>query len=143
MSQVREGGCLCGAVRFRANNDPVRASVCHCKNCQRRTGSAFGIGAYFKEADIEIRGELKTYEYRSDETGRWLKMQFCPSCGNTVTWTAEVFAGMRALAGGAFDDPNWLQISRHGWTRSKQKWMVYPPGVEIFEKGALQPPSKS
>jgi hypothetical protein len=143
MPQIHEGGCLCGAVRYRAMNEPVRASICHCRNCQRRTGSAFGIGAYFKETDVEIRGELRTYEYRSDETGRWLKMQFCPNCGNTVTWTFEAFPGVRGLAGGSFDDPNWLRIERHGWTRSKQKWFVCPPGVEIFEKGALQPPAKS
>ena len=51
-------------MRYRVNGDPVRASICHCRNCQRRTGSAFGIGAYFREADVEIRGEVKTYEYR-------------------------------------------------------------------------------
>jgi hypothetical protein len=143
MPEVQEGGCLCGAVRYRVMNQPVRASICHCRNCQRRTGSAFGIGAYFKEADVDMRGELSTYEYRSDESGRWLRMQFCPACGNTVTWTAEALAGVRAIAGGSLDDPNWLKIDRHGWTRSKQKWVVYPPGVEIFEKGALQPPSGS
>lgn len=138
MSEVHEGGCLCGAVRYRVRGEPVRASVCHCRNCQRRTGSAFGIGAYFKEGDIELRGELKTHEYRSDESGRWLRTQFCVSCGSTVSWTAEAFPGIRALAGGSFDDPDWLKIDRHGWTRSKQKWVVFPPGVEIFEKSALQ-----
>ena len=91
MSQIHEGGCLCGAVRYRAKNEPERKSICHCRNCQRRTGSAFGIGAYFREADVELHGELRTYELRSDESGRWLKMQFCPNCGGTVTWTVEAF----------------------------------------------------
>ena len=142
MSETREGGCLCGAVRYRVHAAPKLASVCHCRNCQRRTGSAFGIGAYFQDADVDLRGERRTYEYRSDETGRWLRMEFCPSCGNTVSWTAEVFPGMRALAGGSFDDPDWLKINRHGWTRSKQKWVVCPADVQVFEKGALQPPPK-
>ena len=62
---TREGGCLCGAVRYRVKNDPMRGGVCHCRSCQRRTGSAFGIGAHFKEADVEVRGELSTYEFRS------------------------------------------------------------------------------
>jgi hypothetical protein len=143
MSQIHEGGCLCGAVRYRAKNEPERKSICHCRNCQRRTGSAFGIGAYFREADVELRGELRTYELRSDESGRWLKMQFCPNCGGTVTWTVEAFPGLRALAGGSFDDPDWLRFERHVWTRSKQKWFVCPPGVETFEKGAQPPPAKS
>ena len=134
---VHEGGCLCGAVRYRVANDPVRASACHCRNCQRRTGSAFGVGAYFREADVEIRGELRTYEYRSDETRRWLRTQFCTKCGTSVTWTAEALPGLRAIAGGSFDDPSWLKVDRHGWTRSKQPWSLCPPEAEIFETSAL------
>ena len=84
MAQVHEGGCSCGAVRYRVRSTPLRTSVCHCGFCQRRTGSAFGIGAYFNPDDVEIvRGELRSYEYRSDESGRWLRTQFCPSCGTT------------------------------------------------------------
>ena len=142
MTATHEGGCLCGAVRYRVKAEPVRASICHCRNCQRRTGSAFGIGAYFKEADVEIHGQLKTYEYRSDESGRWLRTEFCPTCGNTVTWTAEALSGLRAIAGGSFDDPDWLKIDRHGWTRSKQKWFTCPPEAKVFEKGSLQLPPK-
>jgi hypothetical protein len=82
---IHEGGCLCRAVRYRVKDEPVRASVCHCRNCQRRTGSAFGIGAYLKDGDVEIEGELKSYEYRSDESGRSLQTQFCPVCGTTVS----------------------------------------------------------
>ncbi len=140
---MHEGGCLCGAVRYRVTGQPVRASICHCRNCQRRTGSAFGMGAYFRPEQVEIlRGELKTYAYRSDESGRWLHMQFCPQCGGTVTWTAEALGDLRAIAGGTLDDPDWLQIDRHGWTRSKQNWFTCPAGVQVFEKGALQLPAK-
>jgi hypothetical protein len=140
----QEGGCLCGAVRYRVSAAPVRTSACHCRNCQRRTGSAFGIGAYFKEGDVQfLQGELKTYEYRSDETGRWLRTQFCARCGTTLTWTAEALVGLRAIAGGSFDHPDWLKIDRHGWTRSKQKWFECPADAQVFEKGALQLPPKS
>ena len=78
MAQIHEGRCSCGAVRYRALNAPVRTSVCHCTFCQRRTGSAFGISAFFRDEDVEFRrGELKNYEHRSAETQRWLRMQFC------------------------------------------------------------------
>jgi len=70
-------------------------------------------------------------------------MQFCPNCGGTVTWSLEAFPGMRALAGGSFDDPDWLRLERHVWTRSKQKWVVCPQGAQLFEKGSLQPAAKS
>ena len=141
MTSPREGGCLCGAVRYRVKNAPFRTGVCHCKFCQRRTGSAFGVGVYFRKDDFELlQGELEAYEYRSDESGRWLKMEFCPRCGTTVTWTLELFPDGRGVAGGSFDDPNWLKVERHTWTRSKQHWVPIPPAVEQFEKSAVQRP---
>jgi hypothetical protein len=99
--EIYEGGCLCGAVRYRVVGTPIEALICHCTFCQRRTGSAFGISTYCNEKDVEItRGVLKTYEYCSDESQRWLKMEFCPICGTSVTWTIEELPGARAVAGG-------------------------------------------
>src|SRR5687768_7263514 len=139
---MHEGGCLCGAVRYRVTNAPFRTGVCHCRFCQRRTGSAFGVGVYFKKDDFALtRGSLKSYQYRSDETGRWLRMEFCPECGTTVTWLLEVFPDGRGVAGGSFDDPSWLKIERHSWTRSKLHWVPIPAEAETFEKSALAKPS--
>ncbi|MCD6042929.1 MAG: Gfa-like protein [Burkholderiales bacterium] len=136
---MHEGGCNCGAVRFRVKSAPQRTSVCHCKFCQRRTGSAFGLGAYFLKDDFELlKGELRAYEHRSDESGRWLRTEFCPTCGSTVTWTLEASPNWRGVSGGAFDDTTWLKVERHGWTRSRQHWVVIPPGVETFEKSSLK-----
>jgi hypothetical protein len=88
MAEIHEGGCLCGVVRYRVVGTPDPTWVCHCTLCQRRTGSAFGIAAYFADTDVEImRGALKTYQYRSDESQRWIKTEFCPTYGTTVTWT--------------------------------------------------------
>src|SRR6266481_2221571 len=89
MAQIHEGGCLCGTVRYQAEGNPNEGmvGVCHCTFCKRRTGSAFGVYAYFDEGAVRITGGvLKTYEYRSDETNRWVKIEFCPNCGTTVTW---------------------------------------------------------
>jgi hypothetical protein len=136
---MHEGGCVCGAVRYRVKNAPFRTGVCHCKFCQRRTGSAFGVGVYFRKDDFQlIQGELKAYEHRSDESGRWLRMEFCPNCGTTVTWTLELFPDGRGVAGGSFDDPRWIQIERHAWLRSKQHWVPVPPDIEKHEKSAIQ-----
>ena len=139
--ESHEGGCLCRAVRYRVRGEPVRASACHCTYCQKRSGSAFGIGAYFPAQNVEIlHGALSVYEHRSDESGRWLRNEFCPVCGVIVGWTAQAFAGARAIAGGTFDDPKWLRIERHGWTRSRQSCVAFPPGAEVFEKSALLKP---
>ncbi|MBI3801494.1 MAG: GFA family protein [Deltaproteobacteria bacterium] len=134
MVDTHEGGCLCGTVRYRVVGQSTRAVVCHCRFCQRRTGSAFAISVYFAEQDVAItQGILNTYEYRSDESKRWLRMEFCPTCGTSVTWTVEFLPGERAIAGGTLDDPNWLKLKRHVWTRSAQHWMVFPPEVELLE----------
>src|SRR5262249_48549757 len=100
MAETHEGGCHCRAVRYRVVENPFRVVVCHCTSCQRRTGSAFGISVVFAEQDVEImQGVLKSYEYRSDESHRWLKTEFCPTCATTVTFTAEAVPGMRGIAG--------------------------------------------
>ncbi len=131
--EVHEGGCLCGAVRYQVTGYPnVWVGVCHCEFCKRRTGSAFGISAYFDEAAVRITGELKAYEYRSNETNRWLKNGFCPICGTTVTVTLEAYPGALCITGGTFDDPNWIRPTAHVWTRSALHWMVFPPDVELM-----------
>ena len=139
MAEIHEGGCLCGRVRYRVLGNPNRAGVCHCTSCKRRTGSAFGISAYFDEASVQITSDvLKTYEYRSDESNRWIKTEFCPTCGTTVTWTLEARPGVRGIAAGTFDDPNWIKPELHAWTRSALNWMVFPADVEILETTGLK-----
>jgi len=131
--KVHEGGCLCGSVRFRVSGEPSWAGVCHCKLCQRRTGSAFGITVMFEDAQVEaIDGVLREFEYRSDESGRWIRMQFCENCGSNVTWTEELAPGERGFAGGAFDDINCFPIDTHIWTRSAHESMAYPSGAKIY-----------
>jgi hypothetical protein len=138
---TREGGCLCGAVRYRVEGEAARNSVCSCTGCQRRTGSAFGFGAYFDATQVKIlKGELKTYEHRSDETGRWLRFEFCPKCGTQVTWTVEAMPGLRAIGVGTLDDPKSIKPMRFGWFRSAHPWVRPPEGVEVVQTSALPPP---
>jgi hypothetical protein len=133
MSDIHEGGCACGSVRYRVTGEPNLTGVCHCTFCKRRTGSAFGMSAYFDQAAVQISGVLKIYESRSDESNRLGKMEFCPNCGTTVTWTAELFPGARAISVGTFDEPNWIKFSAHVFTRSALHWMVFPADVAVFE----------
>jgi hypothetical protein len=119
----------------------VRTGVCHCTFCQRRTGSAFGANAYFNDRDVAFNGGArKSYEHRSDESGRWLRMEFCPNCGSTVSWTLELSPGLRGIAVGTFDDPKWIYYQRHTWTRSAHPWVTLPPDIEIHLKSAPQQP---
>jgi hypothetical protein len=139
MAETHEGGWLCGSVRYQVVGNPNVALVCHCTFGQRRTGSAFGVSAYFDEKDVTLtRGVLNTYKYRSDERLRWMKMEFCPTCGTTVTWTAEVLPGTRSIAVGTLDDPNWLKLTKHAWTRSAQHWTIFPADVERIQTTTLK-----
>jgi hypothetical protein len=141
MSEVHEGGCLCGAVRYRVKGEPVVAPVCHCRFCQVRSGSAFATMGYFRDADVEVRGTLKKYEHRSDESGRWLRIEFCPTCGTPVMHTAELRPGTRGISVGTFDRPGWFRPQRHVWTRSKHDWVTVPPDVEDFPQGSASKPA--
>ena len=135
MSEVHEGGCLCRAIRYRVKGNPLLAIVCHCTFCQRRTGSAFATNVLFEEENVELTGgELTTYEHRSDESNHLLRLNFCNRCGTTVMVTVEHRPGIRTITVGTLDDPNWVKIERHIWTRSAQHWMVFPQNVDCFEK---------
>ena len=136
MSEVHEGGCLCGAVRYRVTGHPVRATVCHCTFCQRITGSGFGLWVSFWKENVSMTGEIKTYEHRSDESGRWIRLEFCPRCGTTVGSTFERLPELLAQLGGTFDERGWIDITRHIWARSAQHWVPIPDGVPRFETQA-------
>jgi hypothetical protein len=90
--------------------------------------------AYFDESAVEITsGILKSYEYRSDESNRWARLEFCPTCGTTVTYTAEWAPNSHGIMVGTFDDPNWIKPKVHVWTRSALHWMVFPPDVDLVK----------
>ena len=138
MEKVYEGGCVCGAVRYRVRGEPGVTSACHCTFCQCRTGSAFATMAYFDEANVRIvKGQVTEYEHRSDESGRWLRTQFCPRCGTTVTIAVEARPGMKGIALGTLDDPDSLRIERHIWVRSKRPWVSIPADVATFSQGSV------
>ena len=132
MSSKHEGGCLCGSVRYRVTGDPTWVGACHCKQCQRGTGTAFATVALFPDSQVEITcGVLKQYEYTSDESGRWLRIEFCNKCGTTVLAETENTPGEQGISCGTFDDPDWLDIKEHIWVRSAHHSVLIPPDAKI------------
>lgn len=136
---VHTGGCVCGAVRFRAIGEPTRVTVCHCTWCQRRTGSAFGVEAVFEVAQVEITGEsVGRHRHVSDESGRWLDMEFCTRCGSNLGLTLEAVPGLRTLPAGAFEDADWLsarvQTFRHVFARSRRDWSDASLALDVHER---------
>ncbi len=134
MGEFHEGGCVCGAVRYRTRGAPARVSLCSCSWCTKRTGSAIGLSVYFEETQVEfLKSNLQSYRLVSD-AGRWIDSEFCKTCGGTVTWRLEFLPGKCGIAGGTFDQPSfWYRPQRYVFTRSKPEWLDVPHGVETFD----------
>ncbi|WP_294094418.1 GFA family protein [Sphingomonas sp.] len=109
---MRVAECRCGAVKVACAGEPVRVSVCHCLNCQRRSGSAFAVQARWPEADVEISGETRewTVTGESGGVGRFL---FCPVCGGNVAYTIDAMPGLVAVPVGAFADPDFQPMPEY------------------------------
>jgi len=137
-----DGGCLCGAVRFRATAEPLQTTICHCTFCQRLTGSAYLVEPIFKMQDVVFSGaEPKVYERPSSGSGKTVRVNFCGACGTTLFLSFERFPTVLGLCGGAFDDPSWFERGpshgQHIFTRHAQPGVVLPAGVQIYEDHAL------
>lgn len=117
MANTHQGRCLCGAVSYETHGKPKASLVCHCKFCQRRTGSNNGFLVYFhNDAVKSLTGPLKTYRHISDGSGRWVDVQFCEKCGSSVTWTLELAPSWRGFDAGTFDDNSIFPRNVHMWT---------------------------
>lgn len=135
MTDKRTGGCLCGAVRYTAQGAPVMVMACHCKNCQRQSGSALSIIAAFPREAVTIEGELTAY-HDTGESGGAVIRKFCGTCGSPVVSDIPQaqFAALLFVKTGTMDDPTGLTPTTHLWTASAQDWFAYPEGVPKVER---------
>jgi hypothetical protein len=124
---TRHAACSCGQLHLACQGEPVRLSVCHCLECQRRTGSVFGFQARFPRAQVEIAGESTRYTRPSD-SGNRVTMHFCPHCGSTVYWE---FGDFVAVAVGAFADPGFPAPKISVYGERKHSWVTLPDGLVI------------
>ncbi len=133
MTQELEGGCLCGKVRFRTSQAPMRTLACHCRFCQRVTGSAYFAESMFPMDAVSFRGgPLSQYEHVSEGSKKKVFVHFCRNCGTTVSLTFERWPEVRGIARGCYDDPDAVTVSSHIWTQSAQSGTALPAGVDCF-----------
>ena len=86
----QNGGCLCGRVRYAAKAPPARVTICHCRFCQRATGSAYMVEPIFSKADFALTsGEPRIYGHRSDGSGKMVEVHFCSACGTKLFLSFE------------------------------------------------------
>lgn len=139
MTTVREGGCLCGSVRFKTNSQPKRTYICYCKFCQKLTGSAFLVEPVFPKENVEFSGgEFKVYDYCSPTHGRRLFVQFCPSCGSRFGLKTERFPENQCLFAGVFDDPSSFKPDLQIFTDDAPNWIEFQMGSACYREHAFR-----
>jgi hypothetical protein len=133
MSQPREGGCQCGTVRYEVAGDPIMVGVCHCSDCQRQSGSAFGMSFIVaREAFRLLRGKVKTFTRKADG-GRAATCTFCPECGTQIYQEPDFLKDMVSVKPGTFDDTSFLRPTFQVWVGRKHSWVSLPVDIPTFE----------
>ena len=128
-----KGGCLCGQVRYSANAEPVFVGVCHCKDCQKETGSAFMVAVAIPQAAVSVQGPAKTYATKAD-SGKSNVRRLCPNCGSTILSQPEGLPGVSVIRAGTLDDTSWVKPGMEIYCDSKQSWVQLGGGIASFPK---------
>ena len=134
-----EGGCDCGRVRYRLASAPLVVHCCHCRWCQRETGSAFALNAMIESDRVVCLGEPPELVHTPSASGRGQRIARCPQCRIAV-WSHYAGAGpvLSFVRVGTLDDPDALPPDIHIFTASKQPWVRLPPAAravpEYYER---------
>ena len=132
MSTAREGGCACGAVRYRLTSDPLFTNCCHCLNCQRQTGSAFVINLLIEADRLELlAGAPRPVDAPRDD-GTKQRIFRCPTC-QVAVFSEYGRPGVLFVRAGTLDQPSGITPDAHIFTRSKLPWITLPESAPAFE----------
>jgi hypothetical protein len=129
----RTGSCSCGAIRYALGEAPMVVHACHCRDCQRLTGSAFVINLWIEERCVERSGPEPRVFQTKGGTGAIHEVFSCPTCA-TQLWSRYHGSGATLFVrGGTLDEPDSVTPDIHIFTRSKLPWVALPPGAKHFE----------
>lgn len=138
MTTKRIAQCQCGQLSAEVTGDTDQVFMCHCEMCQRRSGSAFHIGAWYPQSDVAVTGEAREYR-RVGDAGAEVYFRFCPECGTTVIYGApELFSDRVGIPVGCFADPDFPIAKISLFERSKHRWVNVPeeiPGIPAWPEG--------
>ena len=127
------GGCSCGAIRYECSAKPLFSWNCHCRDCQRASGSAYCPVMYVPKAALKITGSTLKYARLHAESGRLVERGLCAECGSNLFILAELVPDMQGLWAGSLDDPNVFQAQINVWARSAPKWSQLDPHLKRLE----------
>jgi hypothetical protein len=125
---TRHATCSCGQLNLTVEGEPARISMCHCLECQRRTGAVISNQASFRREQITFAGKSAAWT-RTAESGNAITFHFCPTCGSTVYVEGQGFPGYVAVAIGNFADPGFPAPTISVWEESRHSWLELAPGT--------------
>jgi hypothetical protein len=131
----REGGCLCGAVRYVLDSEPTMTAVCHCTHCQKQSGGVFSTNLVVPEADYHQIGETKVFRDRGD-SGQPVDRHFCPACGSPIVSKVAIMPGLTMVKAGSLDDMSGLAPAVEVYTDHAVAWVSPIAGARRFAQGA-------
>lgn len=129
---TRNAACSCGQLNLSVKREPIRVSVCHCLDCQRRTGSIFGAQARFERDGVVVKGRSKKYQ-RTADSGNQITFHFCPDCGSTVYYELDQVPDAVAVPVGAFADPEFPSPRVSVYEARQHAWAAVPEDVEHYD----------
>jgi hypothetical protein len=134
-----EGGCLCGAIRYRASAPPLRGVICHCSMCRRHSGAPVLAFGHFPVASFRwIRAEPSWYR-----SSRHAERGFCSSCGSTIAMREEILPDRVQVCVGSLDSPEGVAIDDHVWVSEGISWFTIEDKLPRFLKSSSAVPSKA
>jgi len=134
-----EGGCLCGAVRYRATSAPIRGVICHCSMCRRHSGAPALAFIHFRREDFAWTcGEPRRYR-----SSAFAERGFCAACGSTLSMHEDVLADRVQIAVGTLDQPERVVIADHVWTEEQIPWLRIDDALPRFPRNSPAVPSKA
>lgn len=121
------GGCLCGQVRYRGSAAPVFTAVCHCKHCQKQSGTSFSVVLGLPSGSLAFEGApMRTY-HDTGASGQPVERRFCPNCGSAIVTDAAAAPALTFLKAGTLDDTSSLQPQMEIWCDHAQPWVAQDP----------------
>ena len=133
-NQIETGGCLCGNIKYKFNReDVVSAGHCHCKDCQKITGSGKATVVFIPTKSLEINNNYKVYSVIGHD-GTNVHRGFCPNCGSPVISYVTEQPDLRFIKAGSLDDSSWIKIESSFWSISANKWDPVNENIPCFEQ---------
>ena len=139
--ESRSASCHCGQLVLRCDGEPRKISMCHCLDCQRRTGSPFSVAVFYDRGRITVeQGKADRFE-RESASGFPVRFHFCPSCGSNVYWEPARLPELIGVAVGAFADPDFPRPEQAVWMKDRHGWIDLPADMPTHDMNPASRPA--